>query len=411
MEPYDVIVAGGGPAGLMAAGRAAECGRRVLLLEKNRRPGEKLRLSGGGRCNITNAEFDTRALLAHYGDAAKFLHSTFARFSVRDTFEFFESRGLPFEVEDRNRAFPKSRKAADVVRVLEAYLRDNGGEIRTGCAVRGLLLEEGRLAGVQTDGDSIRAESVILSTGGVSYPETGSTGDGFDWLRRAGHTVAEATPDIVPLRVREAWVKNLSGTVLEPMRITFTARDGETLVREGKLLFTHFGISGPLILNSAHAVKELLKQGPVAGSIDLFPGLEPPAVDRQVLQVLDANRNKLVRSVVRLLVPAGMGRVLAEGLEPELLEKKVNTVTQEERRAIIRAARSLPLTVTGTMGYDWAVICDGGVPLEEMDTRTMASRRIPNLYIIGDLLHVSRPSGGFSLQLCWTTGFVAGSNA
>jgi predicted Rossmann fold flavoprotein len=412
MEAFDVIVVGGGPAGMMAAGHAAEHGRRVLLLEKNRSLGQKLKLTGGGRCNITNAEFDTRTFLSFFGDAAKFLFSPFSRFSVRDTFEFFEGRGLPlFISDDRKRAFPKTEQASDVLRVLEEYMREHGVEIRHGIAVEHLLMEDGLITGVETNRGIFRAESVVLATGGAAYRETGSTGDGFDWLRETGHTVADATPDIVPLRVKEAWVKELSGTALEPMRITFTAADGETVVKQGKLLFTHFGISGPLILNSANEVKKLLKQGPVAAAIDLFPGVELPEVDRRVLEVFNDNKNKIVRNVVRQIAPAGMGRALAAQLPAELMEKKVNIVTQEERRTIILSAKGLPLTVTGTMGYDWAVVCDGGVPLTEIDTRTMASRIHPNLFVVGDLLHVSRPSGGYSLQLCWTTGFIAGENA
>jgi predicted Rossmann fold flavoprotein len=412
MEAFDVIVVGGGPAGMIAAGHAAEYGRRVLLLEKNRSLGKKLKLTGGGRCNITNAEFDTRTFLSFFGNAAKFLFSPFSRFSVRDTFEFFESRGLAlFISDDRKRAFPKTEKADDVLRVLEEYMREHEVEIRFGITVEHLLLEDGRIAGVETNRGIFRAESIVLATGGAAYRETGSTGDGFDWLRETGHTVADATPDIVPLRVKEPWVKDLSGTALEPMRITFAAANGEKVVKQGKILFTHFGISGPLILNSANEVKQLLKQGPVAAAIDLFPGFEIPEVDRRILEVFNENKNKIVRNVVRQIAPTGMGRALAANLSPELMEKKVNVVTQEERRIIALAAKGLPLTVTGTMGYDWAVVCDGGVPMTEIDTRTMASRLHPNLFVVGDLLHVSRPSGGYSLQLCWTTGFIAGENA
>jgi len=412
MEAFDVIVVGGGPAGMMAAGHAAEYGRRVLLLEKNRSLGEKLKLTGGGRCNITNAEFDNRTFLSFFGDAAKFLFSPFSRFSVRDTFEFFESRGLPLYIsEDRKRAFPKSEKAADVLRVMEEYMREHGVEIRLGVTVKQLLLEDGRIAGVETNQGIFRAESMVLATGGAAYREAGSTGDSFGWLRATGHTVADATPDIVPLRVKEAWVRELSGTALEPMRITFTGADGAKVVKQGKILFTHFGISGPLILNSANEVKQLLKLGPVPAVIDLFPGFEMPEVDRRILDVFDENKNKIVRNVVRQIAPAGMARALAAHLPPELLEKKVNVVTQEERRILALAAKGLPLTVTGTMGYDWAVVCDGGVPLKEIDTRTMASRLHPNLFVVGDLLHISRPSGGYSLQLCWTTGYVAGERA
>ena len=412
MNEYDVIVVGGGPAGMMAAGHAAEYGRQVLLMDKNRSLGEKLKLTGGGRCNITNAEFDHRTFLSFFGDAAKFLFSPFSRFSVRDTFEFFESHGLPlFISEDRKRAFPKTEQASDVLRVMEEYMREHDVEIRLGITVKELLIEDGRIAGVETNRGSFRADSIVLATGGAAYRETGSTGDSFGWLRETGHTVADATPDIVPLRVKEAWVKDLSGTALEPMRITFSGADGSTLVKQGKILFTHFGISGPLILNSANEVKKLLKQGPVPAVIDLFPGFEVPEVDRRILEVFDENKNKIVRNVVKQIAPAGMARALAANLPPELLEKKVNVVTQEERRTLALAAKALPLTVTGTMGYDWAVVCDGGVPLTEIDTRTMASRLHPNLFVVGDLLHISRPSGGYSLQLCWTTGYVAGENA
>jgi predicted Rossmann fold flavoprotein len=411
METYDVIVVGGGPAGMMAAGRAAECGRRVLLLEKNRSLGDKLKLTGGGRCNITNAEFDTRIFLSFFGEAAKFLYSPFSRFAVQETFDFFAERGLPLVVEERKRAFPETENAADVSRVMEAYMREHGVEIRTGVEVKHLLLETGVLTGVETSRGPVRAASVVLATGGAAYKQTGSTGDAFGWLREAGHTIHEATPDIVPLRVKEPWVKELSGTALEPMKITFTAVSGEQLAITGKLLFTHFGLSGPLILNHAHKVKQFLPAGPVGAEIDLFPGEEIPETDRRILEVFDANRNKLIRNVLKLLAPPGMGRAVGAFLPPELMDRKVNAVTAEERKLLVKRLRGLPLTVTGTMGYEWAVVCDGGIPLSEVDTRTMASRIHPNLFVVGDLLHISRPSGGYSLQLCWTTGRVAGEHA
>jgi predicted Rossmann fold flavoprotein len=411
MEKFDVIVVGGGPAGMMAAGHAAEYGRRVLLVEKNRKLGEKLKLTGGGRCNITNAEFDTRTFLSFFGDGAKFLFSPFSRFAVQETFDFFAGRGLPLMVEDRKRAFPETEQATDVIQALEDYLRENGVETRFGVEVKHLLVEDGAIVGIETNRGSFRSESVVLATGGAAYRETGSTGDAFGWLREVGHTIDEATPDIVPLRVKEQWVKELSGTTLDSMKITFTAANGEQFSKVGKLLFTHFGISGPLILNSAHEVKRLLRHGPVAASIDLFQGLEIHEVDRRILEIFDDNKNKIVRTAVKLLAPVGMVRALTALLPAELLEKKVNVVTLEERKAMAQTMKGLPLTVTGTMGYDWAVVCDGGIPLTEIDTRTMASRLHPNLFAVGDLLHVSRPSGGYSLQLCWTTGWVAGENA
>ncbi len=411
MEKFDVIVVGGGPAGMMAAGHAAEYGRRVLLLEKNPQLGRKLELSGGGRCNITNAEFDTRAFLAHYGEYAKFLHSPFSRFSAQDTFDFFRHRGLGLIIEDRKRAFPETEKAADVTRVMKSYMDEFDVDCRFSAAVQDLLIEDGKVTGVLTAAGPIRAASIILAAGGSSYKETGSTGEVFQWLQRLGHTVIKATPDIVPLRVKEQWVKDLSGTALDPMRITFTARDGTSLFREGKILFTHFGISGPLILNSAHAVKKLLKQGPVAAGIDLFPKLEIHEVDKHILAAFDENKNKILRNVTKLLVPAGMAKTLNANLPAELLDKKINSISLDERKLLARTVKNLPLTVTATMGYDWAVVCDGGIPLEEVDTKTMASRIHPNVFIVGDTLNISRPSGGFSLQLCWTTGYTAGEYA
>lgn len=411
MERFDVIVVGGGASGMMAAGRAAECGRSVLVLEKNRALGEKLNLTGGGRCNITNAEFDTRTFLSFFGEAAKFLFSPFSRFAVQDTFGFFAERGLPLVVEERKRAFPGTQQATDVTRVLTEYMQENGVQIRFGVAAKQLLADDGRISGVETNKGTFSAESIILATGGASYKETGSTGEGLNWLRGIGHTVVEATPDIVPLRVKEQWVRDLSGTTLDPMKITFTSANGDRLSKNGKILFTHFGISGPLILNSAHEVKKLLKHGPVSATVDLFPGMEHPLVDRRLLDLFNENKNKIVRNVAKLATPAGMAKALVENLPPELLDKKVNVATQDDRKLIVQTLKGLPLTVMGTMGYDWAVVCDGGVALTEVDTRTMVSRLYPNLYIVGDLLHINRPSGGFSLQLCWTTGWIAGGSA
>lgn len=418
MKSFDVIVVGGGPAGLMAAGRAAQLGKRVLLVEKNKRLGEKLNITGGGRCNITNAEYNNRILLVNYGDAEKFLYATFSRFAVEQTFSFFEERGLPLVVEARKRAFPKTLKATDVTKVLVQYLRDYQVQVQTQTAVKTILTEHDRVVGVDTDSGSFKADQVILATGGLSHSNTGATGDGFNWLRALGHTVHDPNPNVVPLKVAESWVKKLSGTSLAKMTITFfntqpTTSDHKRVKafsKTGEILFTHFGLSGPLILDSAHEVKPLLKHGSVCAEIDLFPETVMPDVDKQVLGVFGENGNKLVRTVLKFLCPAGMASALGAQLKETLLEKKISHVTQDERWTIVRILKGLPLTITGTMGYDWAVISDGGVPLTEIDTRTMASRLLPNLHIIGDLLDINRPSGGYSLQLCWTTGWVAGSH-
>jgi predicted Rossmann fold flavoprotein len=418
MKRFDVIVVGGGAAGMMAAGRAAQQGRHVLLVEKNQALGEKLSITGGGRCNITNAEYDNRMLLVNYGEAEKFLYSTFSRFAVEQTFQFFEARGLPLVVEARKRAFPKTLKATDVTRVMIEYMQAHRVQVRTQTTVRAILIEKGRVVGIDTDRGPFRSDCLILATGGLSHSDTGATGDGFKWLRDLGHTVHDPNPDIVPLAVAESWVKKLSGTSLAEMTITFfktqTGRPGQPRLRAfsrtGDILFTHFGLSGPLILNSAHEVKQLLKQGPVSAEIDLFPGMTVPDVDRTVLEVFAKHGNRLVRTVLKILGPPGMASALTAHLEKGVLDKKPSHVTQDERKTVVRLFKGLPLTVIGTMGYDWAVISDGGVPLTEIDTRTMVSRLHPNLFIIGDLLNINRPSGGYSLQLCWTTGWVAGSH-
>jgi predicted Rossmann fold flavoprotein len=407
---YDVIVIGGGASGMMAAGRAAELGKRVLLLEKNEKLGEKLSISGGGRCNITNAEEDERLFLSHYGNADKFLHTTFSQFGVRDTFSFFESRGLGLKVEARKRAFPATERATDVVLVLIRYLAKGNVEVRTGVTVEQIVATNGRIEKIQTSAGDFFSSSYIFATGGMSHPETGSTGDGFSWLTKLGHTIAKPTPTIVPLKVREGWVKNLAGISLPMMKITYFVDGVKKFSKSGPLLFTHFGISGPTILNSAGKVSSLLQEGTVTAQIDVFPDMDQGALDRKVTETFDANKNKALKNVLKDIVPPGTADVFLSLLSSIDPETKVHSVTKEDRKKIVEFLKRVPMAIAGLMGFDRAVVADGGLPLTEVDTRTMRSRRLENLFVTGDLLHITRPSGGYSLQLCWTTGFVAGSH-
>lgn len=410
-QRYDVIVIGGGAAGLMAAGRSAERGRRVLLLEKNSTLGNKLKISGGGRCNLTNAEEDVKSLLSHYGSSEQFLYSAFSQFGVKDTFNFFESRGLPIMVEARQRAFPKSERATDVVKTLATYLEKGKVEIKLRSEVRAIVIHKGKIEKVVTSKGEYTADSYILATGGVSHPETGSTGDGFNWLRELGHSVKEPTPTIVPLRVKDSWVKALAGKTMPDVKITFYQETKKKFALSGNILLTHFGLSGPTILNGAGKVADLLHEGPVTALIDLFPKLDIGTLDHKLQEHFEANKNKLLKNVASQFLPPGTAGELLTLVPNVSPEKKVHSITKEERRALIDTFKALPISISGLMGYDRAVVADGGVPLTEVDMRTMRSLRVANLFVVGDLLHVRRPSGGYSLQLCWTTGYIAGENS
>lgn len=409
-KTIDVLVIGGGPAGMMAAGVAGQRGKNVLVLEKNDSLGEKLKITGGGRCNITNAEYDIRAFIKNYGKSAEFLYSPFAKFGVANTFEFFESRGLPLVVQARNRAFPHTEKANDVFKLLKKNLQMNRVEVRLGCFVKRIAQRNGQITHVETNLGNISARSYILATGGVSHPETGSTGDGFQWLHDVGHSVAAPTPTIVPLAVQEEWVKSLAGVSLSFMKISFFLDGKKHFHKVGKVLFTHFGLSGPLILNSASSVGEMLLNGLVSAQIDLFPDTDLGDLDNRLVNAFNLKKNNELKTVFRDFVPKSMAKSL-ESIFPDInFATKVHSITKEQRSQIVHTLKALPLTITGLMGNDRAVAADGGVTLSEIDTRTMRSKLFSNLYIIGDLLHINRPSGGYSLQLCWTTGYVAGSS-
>jgi predicted Rossmann fold flavoprotein len=298
-----------------------------------------------------------------------------------------------------------------VERVMEEYCRDGGVEILSETAVEKIVARAGKVTGVVAGGKTYNAESVILATGGLSHKETGSTGDGFKWLKELGHKIAEPTPSIVPIAVKESWVKNLSGTSLDMMKVSFLVDGKRQFSKTGRILFTHFGLSGPLILNSAKKIGDLLHQGKVIGMIDLYPAQDFHVLEQEILAFFDRNKNKTFKSICKEFLPAGLSATILSLLDGTVTEKRVHSITKEERKAMVHLLKGLPFTVAGLMGYDRAVVADGGVEIAEVDMKTMRSKKYTNLYITGDLLHVERPSGGFSLQLCWTSGYVAGQNA
>jgi predicted Rossmann fold flavoprotein len=410
---YDVIVIGGGASGMMAAGVAAERGKKVLLLEKNGELGKKLKITGGGRCNITNNEPDVRKLLSHYGPAADYLYSAFAQFGVTDTFTFFESRGLPLVTQNLQRVFPKSEKALDVYRVMESFVQNENITIKMGTSVRDVIKNENEIIGVYTNNGQYFAKNIVLSSGGQSHPETGSTGDGFKLLRKIGHKVSDSTPGLVPLAVSDSWVKSLSGTSLDETKITFFVDDIKSFSKKGRILFTHFGLSGPLILNSSKKVSDLLHEGLVTATIDIFPATDFNILEKKIIETFDNNKNKLFKNVIKEILPEGLSVGVLELLEKvkhNWPETKVHSITKEDRKRILHLLKAMPVNIDGLMGYDKAVVADGGLDLNEIDMKKCQSKIYPNLYVTGDIFDISRPSGGYSLQLCWTSGYVVGKN-
>jgi hypothetical protein len=408
---WDVIVVGGGPAGMMAAGTAAEKGARVLLIERNDALGRKILMTGGGRCNVTNSEFDNRKLLEKFKENGKFLFSAFSQWSVKETLDFFHSRGMETKVENELRTFPVSDSAQTVLDVLEVYMRKNKVSLLPSSRVVEIVREEGKITGVKLENKKIiRGRSVIIATGGISRPETGSTGDGYLWLKNIGHTIIEPIPSLVPIALKDRWVKKLAGVSLTDIKITVLQNNEKKSVVKGKILFTHVGVSGPTILNMSKGIGELLKNGEVFLSLDLLPAEDYGTLNAKLQKLFEEHNKKQFQNVLSDIIPSAMIPVVMRlsGIKPEV---QCNGVTREERLALINLLKAVPMQVDRLLGIEKAIVSSGGVVLEEVDFRTMQSRLFPNLYLAGDILNIDRPSGGYSLQLCWTTGFVAGSSA
>ena len=402
---------------MMAAGRAAELGASVLLLEKNPSLGRKLLISGGGRCNFTNAEPDPRALAEHFGEARHALLSPFNKFSTTETLAWFSSHGMPYKVEALQRAFPADDQARSVLAALERYLIQGKVKVKMGTEVLGLDVEgdEGnrKVVAVRTRHQALVANRYMLATGGTSRPETGSTGDGFRWLGDLGLKVRFPEPSLVPVAVKEPWVSELSGLAFPEVGLGAWVGTENLGTRKGKLLFTHFGLSGPMVLNFATELSRIrgqtARKGDLILKVDFFPGKEIKELDRDLVDRFVAQSGKkLKNSLTGLLPPRAIPRILiASAADPE---KSLAQVTRAEREGLVAALKGLPFTFKKLMDESRAVVSSGGLSIDEVDWRTMACKKIPNLSVTGDLLDVNRPSGGFSLQLCWATGWVAGSS-
>ena len=411
----DVVVVGGGPAGMMAAGRAAECGRTVLLLEKNKTLGKKLLVTGGGRCNLTNNISNIRAMLAKYKGSDQFLFSAFSQFGVKDTLKFFNERGMATKEEAEGRVFPVSNKSQSVLDALIEYMKKGGVKIRTGAAVADISIDNlTKNINIRLkDKTEITVKYCIIATGGISYPETGSTGDGFAWLKKFGHTIIDNDFALVPIELKDEWAKKLSGLTLNNIRLSVFLNGQKQKnfgKQEGKLLFTRFGISGPTVLNMSKDIGELLQGGEIVIGLDLFPKLDHGALKQKLQTLLVAESNKKLKNTLSEIIPSAIVPNILEiaGINGETAN---HSVRSEERTKLVALMKDIPLHIKGLLGADKAIVSSGGAALEEINFKTMQSRLIPNLYIVGDVLNINRPSGGYSLQLCWTTGFVSGNAA
>jgi hypothetical protein len=428
-KQWDVVVIGGGPAGMMAAGRAAERGRHVLLLEKNPTLGKKLLITGGGRCNVTNNTHDIRAMLSKYKKNDKFLFSAFSQFAVTDALNFFHDRGMDTKEEIEGRVFPVSNKARSVLDVLVQYMKAGGVQVRAKSEVAGIVYDKSaqQIIVTLTNKSKILTRSCVVASGGTSRPETGSTGEGFGWLKKLGHIVDESNATLVPITLKDVWAKKLAGVTLNNIKLTTFKDCIKQKTYKGKMLFTHVGVSGPTVLNMSKDVGELLRgadgseyvrkervlsitrEEGVTIMLDLFPMLDNGALRKKLQTLLTEQSNKKIKNTLALFVsPALVDVVLALAcIEGETPNHSVRTT---ERKALVSVLKSIPLHVRGLLGKDKAIVSSGGVALNQINFKTMQSRLVPQLYLVGDVLNIDRPSGGYSLQLCWTTGYVAGNS-
>lgn len=406
----NVIVVGGGAAGMMAAVFAARNGQNVQLLEKNEKLGKKLFITGKGRCNITNAA-DIEDLFTAVISNPKFLYSGFYSFTNQQVIDFFEELGVKTKVERGERVFPVSDHSSDVIAAFSRELKSLGVSVSLHTEVKELLCEQDKVCGVLlTNGKKMKADAVIVATGGISYPSTGSTGDGYRFARETGHKVTELLPSLVPMEVRQWYAKELQGLSLRNIEIRIT--DGKKKLYEefGEMLFTHYGVTGPVILSASSVVGKTLRKKELTLHIDLKPALSEEQLDKRILREFDANHNKQYKNSIDSLFPAKLKPVMIELSEIEP-EKKVNEITKEERQRLVHLIKDFTMTLTGLRGYNEAIITKGGVSVKEIDPGTMESKIIKGLYFAGEVLDLDAVTGGYNLQIAWSTGYLAGINA
>ncbi|MBR0256185.1 MAG: NAD(P)/FAD-dependent oxidoreductase [Synergistaceae bacterium] len=407
MEHFDTLIIGGGSAGLMAAVRASSQGQRVAIAEKNHSVGEKLLLSGRGRCNFTNAESDMDIFISRYGDKGKFLHSAFSKFGPLRTREYFSSIGVKYVEERGKRIFPKEGGSKKVLDALISQCRKNEVKIMRGTPVKAIKFNAGHVDRIITENDEYTADKYIIATGGKSYPKTGSTGDGYTFAQQAGHTIIPLYPALVPVRTRETWPKLASGCDLRNVRLTVFADGKNVAERFGEMEFTNFGVSGPIVMELSSHIPDW--DGELQLSLDMKPTLTHEILTARVKREIEAHSGHgRFRGLVRSLVPAKMLTLMLE-LSDIPQDKPVEYISDEEISEFVNLLKDIRMNVNGLWGYGNAMVTRGGVCLDEIDPSTMRSKLCDNLYFAGEVLDLNGPSGGFNLQICWSTGYVAGS--
>jgi hypothetical protein len=407
----EIAVIGGGPAGMIAAGKAAKSGQKTILLEKQPNLGEKLLLTGHGRCNLTATIYEVDSFIKDLRNNGEFLYSSLYQFDVRQTLKFFKDRGVEVKEERGKRIFPKSDQAQTILDCLKDYLGENKVEFHLNAQVQNVAKDKENDKFIIYTGDSeITTDKLIIATGGLSYPVTGSSGDGYKWAEKLGHTINELRPALVPLTVKEEWIGYLQGLSLKNVNISVYQNDKKQEERFGEAIFTDKGMSGPIIIDMSAKIGQLLKNGEVELRIDFKPALSYPKLDKRLLREFDKNGKKMFKNILTELLPQKAIPTFIQ-LSEIPAGKACHQITGEERNRLLHLLKNFTLHVEDLLGIKYAIVTAGGVELKDIDPQTMESKLLENLYFAGEILDVHGPTGGYNLQICWTTGYVAGQNA
>lgn len=404
-----VVVVGGGAAGMMAAYQASENGHKVILVDKNEKLGKKIYITGKGRCNLTNAG-ELEVIFNNIMTNRKFLYSALYSFTNDDVINFFENNGMKTKIERGNRVFPVSDHSSDVISTIVKALRKNQVDIRLFTPVKDLIITNDKACGVLLEnGEKIMCDSVIIATGGLSYPSTGSTGDGYRFAKDSGHSINKCEPSLVPMNIKEEWVKELQGLSLRNVNIRIINGKKKLYNELGEMLFTHFGVSGPLILSASAMINRKYFDENLKIIIDLKPALDVEQLNKRILRDFEEELNKQYKNSLNKLLPSKLVPVVINlsGIDPD---KQVNTITKEERQKLAYLLKNLEISFNGFRGWNEAIITKGGISVKDINPSTMESKIVSNLYFCGEVLDLDALTGGYNLQIAWSTGYLAGDS-